>query len=139
MHRFAIGRDAAIVASLGRAVVVVVNCVAPRELGPERRIQALVGGVTAGKQRVAAIGRNLHGIQQGRVMRDLRMQHVVMKHHLAIRQGADRLTVLADVRNHHDVGQEARIALWEELGRPGKLAELAEIAGDAQDSGSGAP
>ena len=56
-----------------------------------------------------------------------------MKHHLAIRQGADRLTVLADVRNHHDVGQEARIALWEELGRPGKLAELAEIAGDAQE------
>src|SRR5262245_45744984 len=54
-----------------------------------------------------------------------------MEHHLPVGQGADRLTVLADVGDQHASGQQARIALGEIFRRPGQFAELAEIAGRA--------
>src|SRR4029450_5804676 len=56
----------------------------------------------------------------------------MMENHLAVGQGADRLAVLADVGDQHDPGQQARIALGKIFGRPGQLAELAEVAGHAE-------
>src|SRR5262249_16396069 len=59
------------------------------------------------------------------------MDHVMVETHLALGQRADRLTVLADVRDHHDAGQDFGISLREELWGPAWHALLAEIAGDA--------
>src|SRR5262249_52545104 len=54
-----------------------------------------------------------------------------MEHYFAVGQGADRLAVLADVGDHHDAGQQLRIALGKVFRWPRQLAELAEIAGRA--------
>ena len=92
-------------------------------------IQRVVGGVTAGEQGVAAGRGNFHGVEQRRLARYFGVDHVVMKHHLAVGQRADRLAVFADVRDQHDAGQHARIALGKIFRRPVQLAKLAEIPG----------
>ena len=60
------------------------------------------------------------------------MHHVVMEHHLAVRQRADRLAVLADVRDHQDSRQDLVEARREELRRAADVSEVAEIRRDAQ-------
>jgi hypothetical protein len=119
------------VALLGRAVVVVVDGEAAFEPVADLWIERLVGGVAAREQGVAASRRNLDGVQQRCLVRHLRMDHVVVEHHLAVGQGADRLAVLADVRDQHDAGQDLRIAFREEFWWPARHALFAEIAGDA--------
>ena len=57
------------------------------------------------------------------------MQHIVVKMHLTIRQGADRDTILADVGDQHDIVEKLRIARGAIFRLADKLCQLAEIAG----------
>src|SRR3954467_1142658 len=56
-----------------------------------------------------------------------------MEHHLAIGERADGLAVFTDVGDQHDAWQEAGIALGKVFRRPVQFAELAEIAGHADE------
>jgi hypothetical protein len=47
-----------------------------------------------------------HGIEKGSLVRQLRMQRVVMEVHLPIRQRADRNAVLPYVGDQHDPVQQ---------------------------------
>ncbi len=92
--------------------------------------QGLVGRIAAGEQRVAAVAGNLMGIEEGALVGQFPVQHVVVEHHLPIRQGADGLPVFPDIADQHDVGQQPRIAFGEEFRRAAHLADLAEGRGD---------
>src|SRR5712691_4281338 len=127
------GFGAFAIALLGRAIVVVMDGLAAAELVARRGIERVVGGIAAREQRIAAGVGNFDRVKQGRLVGHLGVDHVVVEHHLAVRQRSDRLAVLADVRNEHDPGQEPRIALWEESCRSTRHAHLAEIAGDADE------
>ena len=61
------------------------------------------------------------------------MYHVVVEHHLAVRQRADRLAVLADVGDHHDPGKQTRLPRRAVFRRAVQVADFAEIAGDARE------
>ncbi len=128
MHAFSENLGAFAVAALGRAVIVVVQRLAAFEPLADRRIERVIGGIAAGKQGVSAGRGNLDRIEQSPLARHLDVDHVVMEHHLAVGQRADRLAVLADVGDQHDAGQQARIALGEILGRPAERADLAKKA-----------
>ena len=66
--------------------------------------QGLVGRVGIGEQGVAALSRDLDGIEHGRLGRNRLVALIGVELHLAVRQRADRLPVLADVRNQHHGG-----------------------------------
>ena len=106
MHLLGERLRAAAVATDGRAIIVVVQCFLALEPAADRRIERFISGITAGKQRIAAARRDLDRIEQRRLARDFGVDHVVMEHHLAVRQRPDWLAILADVRNHHDAGQQ---------------------------------
>jgi len=74
-----------------------------------RGIERVVGRIPAREQCVAAVGRHLDRTEQRAVVRNLGVDLVVVEVHLAVRQCAGRLAVLADVGDHHDVGQQLRI------------------------------
>src|SRR5215212_3640773 len=99
MHAFAKGLGALLVALLSRAIVVVVNGLTAFKLVTHLGIKSLVGGIAARKQRVAASRGGFNLINRRSLVRHLRMKHVVVEHHLAVRQRADRLTVFADIGN----------------------------------------
>src|SRR5215475_10868169 len=131
MAAFGEGRRAAAVTPLGRSVVVVVHGLAAFEPVADRRIERVIGGIAAGEQRVAAGRGDFNRVEQRRVARHLGVDHVVMEHHLPVRQGADRLAVLADIGDLHDAGQQTRIALRKIFRRPGQFAKFAKIPGHA--------
>src|SRR5262249_40747510 len=121
------GLDPVRAAARGGAVVVMMKGAASLELLPETGIERLVRRIAAREQRIAAMARDLHRVEQRAVVRNLGMDLVVVEVHLAIRQRPDGLAVLADVRDHHDVGQQPRISLGEELLRARQRRDLAEI------------
>src|SRR3989440_6002831 len=121
------------VALQGRAIVVVMDGLASAEPAANRGIERVVGGIAARKQRMAAAVGNFDRVKQGRLVGHFGVDHVVVEHHLAVRQGSDRLAVLADVRDEHDPGQEPRVPLWKESWRSARHAHLAEIARDADE------
>src|SRR5262245_16817249 len=125
-------RRALAVAALGRAVIVMMQRLTALEPRPHRRIERVIGGVATGEQRVAAGGWNLHRIEQRRLARHLGMDHVVVEHHLAIGQHPDRFSVLPDVGDQHDAGQDLGVTLGKILWRARRLTALTEIAGHAQ-------
>ena len=89
-----------------RAVVVVMDGLASAELVAHRGIERVVGGIAAREQRIAAGVGNFDRVEHGPLIGRLGVDHVVVEHHLAVRQRADRLAVLANVRNEHDPRQE---------------------------------
>jgi hypothetical protein len=105
VHALGEGGGAAAVALLGRAVIVVVRRVAAFELAADRVIERVVGRVAAGEQGIAPRRRDLDRIKQRRLARHLGVDHVVVEHHLAVRQCPDRLAILADVGDQHDARQ----------------------------------
>ena len=86
MSALAEGRGAAAVTLLGGSVVVVVQRPAAFEPAADRRVERIVGRVAAGEQRIAAGGGDLDRVEQGGLARHLGVDHVVMEHHLAVRQ-----------------------------------------------------
>src|SRR5260370_41031622 len=93
MHAFAEDLGALAVAFLRGTVIVMVQRLAALEPVAERRIERVIGGIAAGEQRIAAGRGNLDRIEQRRLARYVGMDHVVMEHHLAVWQRADRLAV----------------------------------------------
>ncbi len=95
----------------------------------DRRIEGVVCRVAAGEQRVAAVARDLHRIQQRAVVRQLGVDHVMMEIHFAVGQRPDDFAVLPDVGDQHDVGKQFRVALGKIFRRPRQRSNLAEISG----------
>ena len=79
--------------------------------------QGFVRLVAVGEQRVAARARHLERIEHRGHGRPLLVALVGVEVHLAVRQGADRLAVLADVRDQHDGGVTAHELLGVDHGR----------------------
>ena len=75
-----------------------------------RRGQRVVSRVLIGKERVAAGLRHFDAVEHGAGDRVLGVAKVGMEEHLAVGQRADRLAVLADVRDQHDRGMSLRRA-----------------------------
>ena len=117
---------ALVIALLHRSVIVVVKRLSAFQRFAQFVRQCVVGGISAGEQSVAAMGRDFDGIQHGCLVRDLGMYHVVVKHHLAVRYGADRFAVFADVGDQHDAFGQRIVSLRVEFLRSGDLARLAE-------------
>ena len=78
------------------------------------------------------MGRDFDGIQHRCLVRDLGMHHVVVKHHLAVRYGADRFAVFADVGDQHDTFGQCIVSLRVKFLRSGDLARLAEPVCDIE-------
>ena len=133
MHAFAEGLGALAVALLHRAVVVMVDGLAAFELAANFWVERVIGGVAAGEQGIAAGGGDFHRVEQRSLIGHFGVDHVVMEHHLAIRQRADRLAILADVGDQHDAWQNLGVSLGKEFRRPARHSLLAEIAGNADE------
>ena len=132
MGGFGEGRRALAVALLHGPVIVMVEGALALQGGAHLVGQGLVGGIAIGEDRVAAEGGHLHRIEAGALVGDRRMHHVVMEHHLAVRQGPDGLAVFADVRDQHDIVEETVEARRTKGLRPRQLPDLAEDGGDIQ-------
>ena len=63
--------------------------------------QRLVRAVSIGEQRVATLARHLDRIEQRRLGGDFLMALIGVEVHFPVGQGADRLPILADVRDQH--------------------------------------
>ena len=126
-------RGALAVAALLCAQVVAVESAFSLERVSQVGGQCFVGAIAVGEQRVAAARGHLQGIQAGALVREIDVQHVVVKPHVAIGQQADRLAVLADIADQHDALEQLRHAGWAHLGRARQFREFAEIAGRAQE------
>ncbi len=86
--------------------------------------QGFVRLVPVGEQRVAARARHFERIEHRGHGRPLLVALVGVEVHLAVRQGADRLAVLADVRDQHDGGVAAHELLGvDHGGRPEHFRE----------------
>src|SRR5581483_6642961 len=81
------------VGPLATFVVVYLQDLAAFELGAQRARNVVVGLVHVGEAGVAAAGRQLHRIEQRRPVRFRVIAGVVMKPHLPVAKGADRLAV----------------------------------------------
>src|SRR5256885_16452289 len=107
---------------------------ASAEPAANRGIERVVGGIAARKQRMAAGVGNFDRVKQGRLVGHFGVDHVVVEHHLSVRQGPDRLAGLADVLDEDDPRQEPRAPLWKETwpaGRGAPTPPNTALAGDA--------
>ena len=94
-----------VVALVLRTIVVMMKRCAAFQLFAHFLGQCLVSLVAVCEQRVPACGRQLDRVEDCPLVRDLPVQHVMVKHHVSVGQHPDRLPILADVADQQDAGQ----------------------------------